>query len=358
MRTDELDFDLPPELIAQHPATPRDASRLMRYQRATHAVSHHVFRELPKLLRRGDLLVFNDARVLPAKFTLSKPTGGRVGALFLEEPRPGEWIALLKGLGPVRPEVVYRFEAPATSLDSDTSRDREGADPVAAARILEHLGEGRYRLLIDGPPTHELLEAVGAMPLPPYIRREHDAPEDRQRYQTVFAKEPGSVAAPTAGLHFTPELLARLAECGVLQTSITLHVGLGTFRPISTDTLEGHQMHAERYTIPPDAAQAINAARREGRRVIAVGTTAARVLESQPPDRPIEPKTADTAIFIHPPYAWKHVDALVTNFHLPRSTLIALVAAFVGLEQQRRLYRTAIEQRYRFFSYGDAMLVE
>lgn len=342
MRTDELDFELPHELIAQRPVTPRDASRLLRYQRGSGSVSHHVFAELPDLLGPGDLLVFNDAKVLPAKFTLIKPSGGRVGGLFLESPRRGEWIALLKNPGPLPPEAPLRF-------------DRH---PTATAKITEKLGGGKYRLLVDGPETDVLLAEAGSMPLPPYIRRDEDDPADRERYQTVFAQAPGSVAAPTAGLHFTPELLQRLDDRGIGRASITLHVGLGTFRPISADTLEAHEMHAERYTISADAAQAINHAVRARRRIVAVGTTAARVLESQPADQPIEPKSDETAIFIRPPYQWKRVDALLTNFHLPRSSLLALVAAFAGLDEQRRLYRIAIAERYRFFSYGDAMLLE
>ena len=341
MRTDELDFELPAELIAQRPVEPRDASRLMHYVRDGGTIAHRTFRDLSEVLRPGDLLVFNDARVTPAKFSLIKPTGGRVGGLFLEEPRAGEWVALLKGPGPVRPEAVHRIDRHAW----------------ATARVVEKLGGGRYRLRVDGPLAEVILAVAGEMPLPPYIRRLAEDPADRERYQTVFAVSPGSVAAPTAGLHVTPELLRRLDERGVARTAVTLHVGLGTFRPVEAEDLDGHEMHVERYDLPPAAAAAVNAAKREGRRVVAVGTTAARVLESQPPGE-LQPRRGETGIFIRPPYAWRHVDALVTNFHLPRSTLIALVAAFVGLEEQRRLYRVAVAERYRFFSYGDAMLLE
>jgi S-adenosylmethionine:tRNA ribosyltransferase-isomerase len=207
-----------------------------------------------------------------------------------------------------------------------------------------------------------LLARVGRMPLPPYIKREkdHDARDDfdRERYQTVFAKTEGSVAAPTAGLHFTDQLLRELDAPGVQRTFVTLHVGLGTFKPVTADTLETHRMHVESYAIVPAAAQALNLAKAEGRRIIPVGTTAARVLESQPKDEPFTAKFGETGIFIYPPYEWKHVSALITNFHLPRSTLIALVAAMVGIEEQRRLYQIAIDERYRFFSYGDAMFIE
>lgn len=341
MRTDELDFELPPELIAQHPPAVRGESRLMHYCRRSQATSHKRFVDLPSLLRPGDVLVFNDARVTPAKFTLIKPTGGRVGGLFLEQVQPGEWVALLKSLGPVRPDAVHTF-----------TRGQ------ASARILEKLGGGKYRLKIEPNDTAEaILSVAGEMPLPPYIKRESEVTADRERYQTVYAATPGSVAAPTAGLHFTPETLAALDVEGIERVALTLHVGIGTFRPVAVEDLDEHDMHAERYSLPANACETINRAKREGRRIIAVGTTAARVLESQPPGEICE-KSGETRLFIRPGYAYRHVDALLTNFHLPRSTLIALVAAFVGLEEQRRLYREAIEQRYRFFSYGDCMFLE
>ncbi len=211
-------------------------------------------------------------------------------------------------------------------------------------------------------PADALLARVGRMPLPPYIRRdkEHDERDalDRERYKTVFARSAGAVAAPTASLHFSHDLLAELAAAGIDRTFVTLHVGIGTFKPVTADRLADHAMHREAYTISAEAADALNAAKRDGRRIVAVGTTAARVLESQPTGEAFEPRSSDTAIFIYPPYTWRHVGAMITNFHLPRSTLIALVAALIGLDEQRRLYRIAIEERYRFFSYGDAMLIE
>jgi S-adenosylmethionine:tRNA ribosyltransferase-isomerase len=211
-------------------------------------------------------------------------------------------------------------------------------------------------------PALVLLSRVGRMPLPPYIRRDKDADErdatDRERYQTVYARAPGAVAAPTAGLHFTPAIFAELEARGIERAFVTLHVGLGTFKPVTVDALAEHAMHREAYTISPETAETLNRAKRERRRLVAVGTTSARVLESQPPGESFTAKTDETGIFIYPPYEWKHVGAMVTNFHLPRSTLIALVAAMVGLDEQQRIYRTAIEQRYRFFSYGDAMFVE
>jgi S-adenosylmethionine:tRNA ribosyltransferase-isomerase len=347
MRTDELDFDLPPELIAQEPSENRAGSRLMHYRRADRSVAHRRFDELPSILRPGDLLVLNDARVIPARFGLTKPTGGYVEALFLREPSPRRWEVMLKNLGPPRADALLRF-----SDDADLT-----------ARVVEQREGGEYVIDVAGTdePAVTVLERLGRMPLPPYIRRDksHDARDDadRQRYQTVFARAGGSVAAPTAGLHFTDEVFRALDERGVERTFVTLHVGLGTFKPVTAERLEDHVMHAEAYSISAEAADALNRARRDGRRIVAVGTTAARVLESQPPDRPFESKTDQTRIFIFPPYQWRHVGALVTNFHLPRSTLIALVAALVGLDEQRRLYQTAIDQRYRFFSYGDAMFI-
>ena len=346
MRTDELDFHLPPELIAQEPPAIRSASRLLHYKKCDKSIEHRTFSDLPQLLRRGDLLVFNDARVIPARFTLRKDTGGRIEGLFLAEESPGHWRAMLKNLG-----------------NATNARLHFTSDPTVAVRVLEKLEDGEYRLAID-PPVNALtlLERIGRMPLPPYIRRgkEYDDrdPLDRERYQTIFAKAPGAVAAPTAALHFTPEILAELDARGIERTTVTLHVGMGTFKPVTSDTLEGHIMHVESYSIDESAARALNLATSQAARIVAVGTTSARVLESQPVDQPFAAKTGETGIFIHPPYQWKHVGALVTNFHLPRSTLIALVVAMTGLEEQRRIYREAIEAKYRFFSYGDAMLIE
>ena len=344
MRTDELDFELPQELIAQEPPAERTASGLLHYRRADRSVSHNRFTDLPRLLRKGDLLVFNNARVLPARFTLRKSTGGRVDGLFLEEVRPGRWLVMLKNMGHVSGSLHF-------------------ADAPGILVTVIRFGDGVYEIEVDSDePALQLLDRLGRMPLPPYIRRdkEHDARDelDRERYQTVFARVPGAVAAPTAALHFSEALLRELDARQIQRTFVTLHVGIGTFKPVMAQNLDKHEMHAEHYSIDQAAADALNRAKREGRRIIAVGTTSARVLESQPADEPFVPTTEDTRIFIRPPYAWKHVDALITNFHLPRSTLIALVAALVGLDEQRRLYRIAIAERYRFFSYGDAMFIE
>ena len=344
MRTDELDFELPPELIAQEPVADRAASRLLHYRQSDRSMEHHRFAELPRLLKPGDLLVFNDTRVLPARFTLRKETGGLVEGLFLEENVPGVWRVMLKNVGQ-GVGTVLRFAEHRVTL-------------------TENHGGGEYTIRIAPAPAGgaaELLNRVGRMPLPPYIKRakEQDARDemDRDHYQTVYARQAGAVAAPTAGLHFTPELLNQLDVHGIERTFVTLHVGMGTFKPVTSDTLQGHQMHSERYSISSEAAHALNSAKRQGRRIIAVGTTSARVLESQSGEKPFEPGSDHTSIFIYPPYRWKHVGAMITNFHLPRSTLIAMIAALVGLEEQRRIYREAIAQRYRFFSYGDAMLI-
>ncbi len=332
MKTDDLDFTLPPDLIAQTPAPDRSASRLLHYRRADQCVEHRTFRELPLLLRKGDLLVFNNTRVLPARFMLRKKTGGLVEGLFLREVGQGRWRVLLKNLG-------SRHQTLTFADDSGRSVEVVGA------------GEsGEYEISVTGDQSAAaVLMKIGRMPLPPYIKREkgHDArdDEDRARYQTIYADAAGAVAAPTAGLHFTPELLAELQQVGVEKTFVTLHVGLGTFKPVTAETLETHVMHTEPYSIDAAAADSLNRAKKEGRRIVAVGTTSARVLESQP-------------AFPYPPYRWKHVSALITNFHLPRSTLIAMVASMVGLDEQRRIYRTAIDEKYRFFSYGDAMLID
>jgi S-adenosylmethionine:tRNA ribosyltransferase-isomerase len=346
MRTDELDFRLPPELIAQAPAPQRSASRLLHYRRADRSIHHRHFSDIASLLRPGDLLVFNDAKVLPARFMLRKDTGGLVEALFLSQIRERRWNVLLKNLGSYGSRPLACVDAP--EVLANVVRSGEG-------------GEHEIEVSTDEPAA-SVLARVGRMPLPPYIRRDkgHDARDDfdRERYQTVYAAAPSAVAAPTAGLHFTPQLLRQLDEAGVERAFLTLHVGMGTFKPVTAETLEDHVMHSEAYTIPPESAVALNRAQAEGRRIIAVGTTSARVLESQPAGEPFVARTGETSIFIYPAYDWRHVGAMITNFHLPRSTLIAMIAALVGLEEQRRIYRLAVEQKYRFFSYGDAMLIE
>ncbi len=348
MRTDELDFHLPEELIAQVPTVDRAASRLLHFAEGT--IRHGSFSELPKLLQPGDVLVFNDAKVTPARFMLRKHTGGRIEGLFLGAMGGGEWSVLLRNVGGLPPGTRFVFERDATAAVELVERGAEGVCRIRVSRGGSEVGS-----------AEGFLEGIGRMPLPPYIRRDKDIDErdamDRERYQTVYAKAAGSVAAPTAGLHFTPEILDEIDARGVERTTVTLHVGLGTFKPVVSDTVQGHTMHVEQYTLPAAACDAINRAKRDGRRVVAVGTTSARVLESQP-EGELSPNTSETGIFIYPPYVWKHVGALVTNFHLPRSTLIALVAAKVGLEGQREIYAAAIAEKYRFFSYGDCSFLE
>ena len=308
MDAHELDYELPPGLIAQHPAERRDASRLLVYERATGAVRHRAFGDLPAELA-GELVVVNDTRVVPARIRLERPKGE---VLLLERERDGEWLALARPSRRLRPG------------------DRHG--PV---ELIEHLGEGRWRVRLEGEPA-------GETPLPPYIT---EPLRDPERYQTVYADEAGSAAAPTAGLHFTPELLARLDV-----ERVTLHVGLDTFRPLATETVEEHELHGERYEVGPEAWARIAAAER----VLAVGTTTVRVLETVARGAPL---TGRTSLFVTPGFEFRRVDALLTNFHLPRSTLLALVMAFAGVEEVRRLYELAVEERYRFYSFGDAMLI-
>ena len=346
MRTDELDFPLPPELIAQAPPPERAASRLMHYRRAGRSVAHRRFSDLPDITRPGDLLVFNDARVVPARFMLRKETGGLVEGLFLDQPRTSHWHVMLRNLG--------RYGAGRLTFVDE---------PDLTANVVRVGEGGNYEMEVSTEePALQVLSRVGRMPLPPYIRRakgrDPQDEADQERYQTVYARTPGAVAAPTAGLHFTPELLEALGGRGVERTFVTLHVGLGTFKPVAVAELAEHEMHTEAYTLSEEAAEALNRAKRDGRRIVAVGTTSARVLESQPAGKPFAARTGETGIFIYPPYDWKHVGALITNFHLPRSTLIALVAALVGAGEQRRLYELAVAERYRFFSYGDAMFIE
>ena len=308
MDSSELDYDLPPELIAQHPAEQRDASRLLVYERASGAVRHRVFADLPDELT-GELAVVNDTRVVPARIRIERPKGE---VLLLEHEGDGVWLALARPTRRLRAGTRY-----------------------GAVELLEHLGDGRWRVRLDGEP-------LGEAPLPPYIT---EPLADPSRYQTVYADESGSAAAPTAGLHFTPELLERLDV-----ERVTLHVGLDTFRPLTAPTLEQHELHGERYSVHPEAWERIRAAQR----VLAVGTTTVRVLETVASNSLLQGRTS---LFVTPGFEFRRVDALLTNFHLPRSTLLALVMAFAGVEETRRLYRLAIEERYRFYSFGDAMLI-
>lgn len=338
----DFDYELPPELIAQTPVEPRDASRLLVLHRQNGATEHAWFHDLPRFLQPGDLLVANESRVLPARMFGAKPTGGGVEVLLLRRRDERSWEALVRGKG-VREGLDLSFGP---------------GDHPLRARVLATLPHGGRLLEFDRPVESHLAE-FGIMPLPPYI---HTPLEDQERYQTVYSHSPGSAAAPTAGLHFTPRLIEQVRALGVEWATVTLHVGLDTFRPVTVDDVALHQMHSEYFEIAQAAVDAINRARREGRRIIAVGTTTVRVLETvgraaELAGRAIEPGRGDTQIFIYPPYRFRVVDGLITNFHLPRSTLLMLVSALAGRDAIRAAYATAIQERYRFFSFGDAMLI-
>lgn len=337
MRLADLVYELPPELIAQAPAAERTAARLLVVDRATGALAHRTVADLAALLRPGDLVVVNDTRVIPARVHGRRPTGGRLELLFVR-PRDDErtWEVLVRG-GPRAGERVHL--------------------PDATATWLAPLGEGRWTLALDTTePVLAWLERAGEVPLPPYIARPGGPnAADRERYQTTYARVPGAIAAPTAGLHLTPALLDALAARGIELAALTLHVGPGTFLPIRTDDLDAHVMPGERYAIPDDTAARIAAARAAGRRVVAVGTTTVRALESSAADGV---RAGEATLFIRPGHGFRVVDALLTNFHLPRSTLLALVAAFAGWERVRGAYEEAVRRRYRFYSFGDAMLLE
>ena len=339
MKLSDFDYDLPPELIAQFPAAERSASRMLHLDGRSGEFRDRGFRELPQLLNEGDVLVMNDTRVIRARLTGRKESGGQVEVLI---------------------ERVLDHERVLAQVRASKT-PRAGAKLLLAhGAIAEVLGrEGEFFELRFAAchDVFELLERAGSVPLPPYITHEPDA-ADHARYQTVYAREPGAVAAPTAGLHFDEALLAELKSRGVVLAWLTLHVGAGTFQPVRVENLDEHKMHIECYTLPQTTVDAINAAHAAGHRVIAVGTTTLRALESAAAGGELRAGGTETRLFIVPGYRFRVVDRLITNFHLPRSTLLMLVSAFAGVDNVRRAYRHAVEQRYRFFSYGDAMLIE
>lgn len=352
MKTSDLHYELPETLIAQQAVEPRDSSRLLVMHRDTGALEHRIFREIGAYLRPGDLLVANESRVIPARlFGRKLPGGGKVELLLLRDLGKNRWRALVGG---ARTRVGSRLQL----------MQGETAIPLFA-EIVE-TGERGERTLVFSESVAPYLDSIGQMPLPPYIHRTLDDPE---RYQTVYSRTPGSAAAPTAGLHFTPELLLALRDQGVQLAFVTLHVGLDTFRPISEDTIESHAIHSEWATLSPEVAAQINRTKVMGGRVIAVGTTSVRVLETaarqgllQPPDgvcpwRALAPFEGFTELYITPGFHFHVVDAMITNFHLPRSTLLALVMAFAGIELIHKAYAEAVRERYRFFSFGDATLM-
>jgi S-adenosylmethionine:tRNA ribosyltransferase-isomerase len=356
MRTADFHYDLPPELIAQHPARKRDESRLLVLHRGLNRVEHKKFPDILDFLRAGDVLVLNNSRVIPARLRgVNARTGGKFELLLLKENAVNGWWVML------RPGKNARI---GTKINL---RDTNSQQVEISATVVEVNDEGHRRLNFSGTKNiRDELDRLGEIPLPPYIRRDGELPEDKERYQTVFAKTVGSVAAPTAGLHFTPKLLEKIRALGVKICFVTLHVGLGTFAPVKTETLNAHKMHEERFEIGEATVRAVNEAKISGNRVIAVGTTSVRALESVAAQNggKLNVHKGKTQIFIYPPFKFQIVDALLTNFHLPCSTLLMLVSAFAapgeknhGRELVLSAYAGAVRERYRFFSYGDAMLI-
>ncbi|NLT12093.1 MAG: tRNA preQ1(34) S-adenosylmethionine ribosyltransferase-isomerase QueA [Clostridiaceae bacterium] len=340
MRTSDFYYDLPEELIAQHPMDDRVASRLLALDGNTGEISHRHFRELDQFLRSGDVLVLNNTRVIPARLLGTvKDTGRAIELLLLKRIDDKRWETLARPGKKVRPGKRLVF-----------------IENILEAVVEEVKDDGNRIIAFDFEGVwEEVLDQAGIMPLPPYI---HEQLEDKERYQTVYAVTPGSSAAPTAGLHFTKDLLSNLLEKGIEIAEVTLHVGLGTFRPVKAENLEDHLMHSEWFDFPEDASEKVQRARREGRRVVAVGTTSCRTLESVAGrDKEMRPCSGYTDIFIFPGYEFKCVDALITNFHLPESTLIMMVSAFAGYDNVFRAYREAVDDKYRFFSFGDAMFL-
>jgi S-adenosylmethionine:tRNA ribosyltransferase-isomerase len=342
MKPFPIDYILPPELIAQEPCEPRDHARLLVADRRDHSLHHHHFHELPTLLRPGDLLVLNDTRVLPARLLGKRArTGGKWEGLFLRELGNATWEMLCQTRGTLVEGEIIQIEPSPLTLQLQT-----------------RLPGGRWQAkpLMPGAAI-ALLDRFGQVPLPPYIRKGAAHPEDRARYQTIYAHQAGAVAAPTAGLHFTESVFTGLTERGIGWTNVTLHVGLATFRPIQVVDYTQHPMHTEWGCLSAEAAAAIHDCKTRGGRIVAVGTTSVRVLETVARRGPLQVWAGETDLFIHPPYDFKIVDALLTNFHLPRTTLLLLVAAFAGAQLLRQAYDAAIAERYRFYSYGDAMLI-
>lgn len=339
MDISDFDYDLPEECIAQLPVEPRDSSRLMVLDPSNHTIEHRRFFQLGDFLKQGDVLIFNDTRVIPARLVGARDTGGKVEVFLLRQMDKDQWEALVKPGKKMRIGSVVHF-GEELSCEIVAHTDFGG-------RIVRFIYDGIFE---------EILDRLGNMPLPPYI---HEKLEDRERYQTVYSRVKGSAAAPTAGLHFTESLMEELRRKGVQFGFITLHVGLGTFRPVHVDTIEDHVMHSEFYSVPTEAAELIRSAKKDGRRIIAVGTTSIRTLEAAASSTgTVEAGSGWTNIFIYPGYEFKVVDAVITNFHLPKSTLIMLISAFAGRAFTMEAYRTAVAEAYRFFSFGDAMLIQ
>ncbi len=338
MLIEDFDYELPKELIAQSPASERDKSRLMVLPRGAGSIRHGIFSDLPEYLGPGDVMVINDAKVVPSRLMGTKATGGRIEALILRRIGEERYEALIKGKTAPGTEVIFTTELQAA--------------------VEEDLGGGKKVIRFSKPGAEEAIRKAASMPLPPYIDPSgRDADRDRERYQTVYAARPGAVAAPTAGLHFTEALLREIKEKGVSVVSVTLQVGPGTFMPVREEVIERHEMEEEEYSVPEETADAVNRALAEGRRVIAVGTTSARTLESAFRDGQVRPGEARTRLFIYPGYEFKAIRAIVTNFHLPKSTLLMLICAFAGRDKTLSAYQEAVRAGYRFYSYGDAMFI-
>ena len=373
MKTDLFNYDLPPELIAQHPPERRELARMMVLHRESGKIEHRHITDIVDYLKEPDVLVVNNTKVIPARIFGNKASGGKVELLLLEETEAvGTAVPPVRrsfGVGGSRPRRCedtppYPLQQCWKVLMKTSRRPKVGDELTlcsgkAAATMLYDGEQGEAVLRIESDrPLMEILDEEGVPPLPPYIARKEQTPEqiaaDKIRYQTVFAKNPGSAAAPTAGLHFTPELFQALEKQGVSKAELTLHVGLGTFRPVSADIITDHEMHHERYSVSSNAAETINAARQSGGRIVAVGSTSVRTLESV---NPIQVAEGSTNIFIYPPYEFRNVDAILTNFHLPKSTLLMMMSAFADRELMLKAYETAVAEKYRFFSYGDCMLI-
>ncbi len=348
MKTETLNYNLPSELIAQHPCDVRSDSRLLVLNRCDGGVADSCFRQIADFLSAGDCLVLNDTKVLPARFYAQKTTGGKIEGLFLKESAPGVWLVMLKGARKIKVGQAIGLQTPNPE------------EPLTAI-VTEKAEQGRCELKIQSEQScAAILNRIGFPPLPPYIKRGADYAQariDKARYQTVYARHRGAVAAPTAGLHFTDEIIELLKAKGVRFARVTLHVGAGTFKPVTAETIEEHDIHEERFSIDAENAAIINAAKERGGKIVAVGTTAVRTLETVAEAGKVTAASGATRLFITPGYEFEMIDAMITNFHLPRSTLLALVTAFAGLENTLAAYRHAIDQKYRFYSYGDAMLI-
>jgi S-adenosylmethionine:tRNA ribosyltransferase-isomerase len=340
------DYNLPEERIAQNPVTPRDSARLLVVENQIQH-SHHIFRELPDLLNPGDLLILNNTRVIPARIYGEKPGGTAVEVLLLEERQLNQWLALVKPGRRLKPGSKILFKPVQADCSISLSAIVLESDEATRGRILQFEAS-------DGRSLLEVLDQFGQVPLPPYITDTESQPE---HYQTVYADRPGAVAAPTAGLHFTPELLDRLQQKGIRQAFVTLHVGVGTFRPVEADDITTHQMHGEWIEVPSETVEQIRQTKAKGGRVIAVGTTGVRSLEGAAQSGELQSYCGKTNLFIYPGYEWRVVEGMITNFHLPKSSLLMLVSALIGRKRLLELYAEAIDQQYRFYSFGDAMLI-